>query len=447
MRREDGYANLVTGAGKANRDPMSNWIFGIGELLSDKLLSDLYVGNKLARRIIDLPSDESVKNWIDIEKVEDDIKENMGNILEDIGAESFFADAVRWARLYGGAAILIIVDDGGTLEDPINYNNIQAVEQLRVYDRTEISYTNTMLYDDPSSPTYGKPEFYTISPRNGTSFMVHESRLLLFNGEPTPSRYSTLFQDWGMPVLQGLTDEIRDCKISYSGGALIIQRISQAIHKVPDLSDMLATEDGEELAMKRLQLIDMSRSLLNTILIDAEEEFELKNIPITGVRDLLDQFGILVSALSGIPYTMLFGRSPAGMNSTGQSDLENYYNMVRQIQKRNIKKPLQKLIRLLFLSKKGPTNGAEPKGWKLEFNPLWLPSDKEKAETEKIGADAKKAKAEAANIYAGMGALDSSEVRKTLEEDYPIDNSIDPATEEIPPDEKKVKGNEGNKEV
>lgn len=422
--RQDGYMNLVTGAGKKNRDPMANWTFGVGELLSDGILADLYVGNRLARKIIDLPSDEAVKNWINIENAED-IQEAMESTIEDLGAETAFADAVRWSRLYGGSAILIIADDGCTLEEAIDMNNIKSIEQLRVYDRTEISYTNTMLYTDPSSKEYGKPEFYTISPRNGISFMVHESRLLLFNGEPIPSRYASLYQDWGMPVLQGITEDLRNCNISYQSAALILQRLSQAIYKMPDLSTLLETEEGENLAMKRLQLIDMSRSLLNTILIDGEEDFDLKNIPLTGIKDLLDQFGILVASLSNIPYALLFGRSPAGMNATGESDLENYYNMIRQIQKRHIKKPLQKLIRLLFLCKDGPSKGTEPEGWKLEFKPLWLPSDKEKAETNKLESESNKLEAETAEIYVNISSLDPSEVRENIKNSYPIDDNLE----------------------
>ncbi|MFT9498033.1 DUF1073 domain-containing protein [Anaerosolibacter sp.] len=430
MIRSDGYMNLVTGFGQKNRDPMANWSFNMGDLLSEQALSNLYMGNRLAKKIVDLPADEAVKNWIDIKKIDTDIVEMVQKELNRLNAEHVLGDGLRWSRLFGGSAIFIVAQDGGLPEDPLDIRSLETVEQIRVYDKTEIFYEDTMLYDDPHDLKYGQPEHYTIQPVGGMPFKVHESRLLLMKGEPLPARYRAIYQDWGMPILQGITEELQNCSISYSSAALVLQRFSQAIYKMPDLSALLETEGGEKQAMDRLHLIDMARTILNTILIDSEEEFELKNITITGIKDLLDQFGILISSISNIPYTLLFGRSPAGMNSTGESDLENYYNMVRQIQKRLLSEPLIKLIKLIFLSQSGPTKGKEPDNWSLEFNPLWLPSDEEKAKTDKMAAEKDKVEAETAKIYVDIGALDPSEVRTGLEDKYYIDKSIDMSGEE-----------------
>ena len=55
----------------------------------------------------------------------------------------------------------------------------------------------------------------------------------------------------------------------------------------------------------------------------------------------------LLSAVTCIPQTILFGRSPAGENATGESDLENYYNFVEGIQKRMLKKNIRTLIKAI----------------------------------------------------------------------------------------------------
>lgn len=49
----------------------------------------------------------------------------------------------------------------------------------------------------------------------------------------------------------------------------------------------------------------------------------------------------MLSALTNIPQTILFGRSPAGMNATGESDFENYYNFIERIQKQDVKEKPQ----------------------------------------------------------------------------------------------------------
>jgi len=52
---------------------------------------------------------------------------------------------------------------------------------------------------------------------------------------------------------------------------------------------------------------------------------------------------------------------------------------------------------------------------------LWVPSDKEKAEVEKLEAEADKIEADTMAVYAGLQALDPSEIRAKIAEDYEID--------------------------
>ena len=145
----------------------------------------------------------------------------------------------------------------------------------------------------------------------------------------------------------------------------------------------------------------------------------------TGVKDIIEQAQYALSSVTGIPSAILFGRAPAGMNSTGKSDLENYYNMVERIRKRILKPNLSRLIWLLGLAKDYNLN--LPQEYSIEFAPLWNLSGKEKAETEKLIADTQKQKADAAKIYHDLGAIDAKEVRETLsnEKKYILDRSLD----------------------
>lgn len=101
--------------------------------------------------------------------------------------------------------------------------------------------------------------------------------------------------------------------------------------------------------------------------------------------------------------------------------------MVRQIQKRQLKKPLDKLVKLLMLSKDGLFHGRELPKWAIKFNPLWLPNAKEQAETDKMQAETKEKIANIRRTYMDSGALDASEVRQKLKEEgeYQIDDSLE----------------------
>ena len=68
---------------------------------------------------------------------------------------------------------------------------------------------------------------------------------------------------------------------------------------------------------------------------------------LSGYKDVIENFQSLLSSVSGIPITILFGRSPAGMNSTGDADLENYYSIVRDIQLNYIRSNYERLINII----------------------------------------------------------------------------------------------------
>jgi phage-related protein (TIGR01555 family) len=235
--------------------------------------------------------------------------------------------------------------------------------------------------------------------------------------------------------MQGLFDAIAHNDDSYSTGRLLLERMSQAIVMLNGLNEKIETDEGSEVVKQRLDLIDLARSIRNIMALDKEDEFKVFNVPLTNVPEMIDRFGMFVSALANIPYTMLFGRNTSGLNSNDQSQLENFYSFVGRMQKRRLKGNVDRLTKLLMLSRNGLFKGIEPKGWKVELCPLWVPSEKERAETEKLESDAKKAKAETAKTYADINALDGSEVRQMLSVDSEyaehMDMSLDMSGEVI----------------
>ena len=109
------------------------------------------------------------------------------------------------------------------------------------------------------------------------------------------------------------------------------------------------------------------------------------------------------------------------MNSTGESDFENYYNLVGRIQERSLRPNLMQLIYFLNLA----YDLKFPEEWSIEFNPLWNLSEKEKAEIDKLIAETQNQKATMLKTYLEIGAVDADEVRKIISADFQLDSSID----------------------
>ena len=177
--------------------------------------------------------------------------------------------------------------------------------------------------------------------------------------------------------------------------------------------------------------------LPDSIAIDSDgEDYDFKTFSMAGVKDVLDSTCNMLSAVTEIPQTILFGRSPAGMNATGENDMENYYNMVENIQKQNMKKNSRTVIDLIL--RQGRLEGKipeEPK-YKVKFAALWSLSDTEKANVDKTKADTEYTKAQTSQIYMDSNVLDPSEVRKSLasEGDFEIEEVLSEEELNLPED-------------
>ena len=418
--RQDGYSKLLNKYGTA-QDSSTAYQYNQEIITNDLELIRLYEGNGLFTKIIDRPSEEAVKHGFDIDFGDEDIAEYVDDRMDDLDFESKFATAEKWARLYGGSIIVMLVDDGRGLEEPLDWENVRTIEELRVFERAIVQPDYTSMYNfhfldtiDSGRP-FAEPEFYQVFSIYGY-FIVHRSRCLVFrNGRLPEQTTNAIYRYWGIPEYVKIKRALRECITSHENGTKLLERCVQAIYKMKNLANMLATDEGEDKVLQRLQIIDIARSILNSIAIDSDgEDYDFKTFSMAGVKDVLDSTCNMLSAVTEIPQTILFGRSPAGMNSTGENDMENYYNMVENIQKQNMKKNSRTVLDLIL--RQGKVEGRipeEPK-YKVKFAALWSLSDTEQANVDKTKADTEYVKAQTSQVYMDSNVLDPSEVRKSL---------------------------------
>ena len=81
--------------------------------------------------------------------------------------------------------------------------------------------------------------------------------------------------------------------------------------------------------------------------------------------------------------TKLFGRAPAGMNATGESDLQNYYDYVDTLRQSVLAPILRLLLPVLCMS----AIGEVPEDLDITFPPLWTPTAREVAEIARDKAE------------------------------------------------------------
>lgn len=407
--RADGFSDVMRLYQSQTAQTGEMWI-------PDYDLAEKYQYNGLFSKIIDRPAEEALKHGMEYNVSDADLREFLDDALDRLDWEEKAVTAIRWARLFGGSIIVMLLDDGGGLEEPVNWQDVRSVEELRVYERA-------IVQPDPDTYRTGKAEYFDVSSTYGGTFRVHRSRCLVFkNGSLPEYGAAQQYYYWGLPEYIRIHKDLSRALKTHTNAANMIEKSVQPVYKQKNLQSTLAAEGGDTAVLKRLNVIDQARGMLNSIAVDMDgEDYDFKTFQMTGAKEILESTCNLLSAVTCIPQTILFGRSPAGENATGESDLENYYNFVEGIQKRMLKKNIRTLIKAIVQA--GVYDGSieNPGNIKPTFKPLWSLSETEKATVELTKAQRAQVAAQTAQLYIDMQAIQPEEVRQALAKDEQVD--------------------------
>lgn len=416
VSRADGYVNLLSRYG-SQQDTSVHTHFEPEQLPSDTQLAIHYEYNGLFARIIDAPAEEAVKKGFDL-GLDGTADQLVRDTLDFLDWEELASTAIKWARLFGGCIVVMLIDDGRGLDEPVDWENVQSIEELIPFDRSVVTpeyLDDGGYFFTDRTQRHGECEYYTVASEKGC-FRVHESRCLVFKNGCLPERTTqSEYKYWGIPEYIRIHQALQDAVVSHGSAIKMLEKSVQPIYKMQRMSEMLASEEGESQILRRLTLIDMARGLLNSIAIDSEgEDYTFQQFQLSGVKDIVDSACNMLSALTNIPQTILFGRAPAGENATGEGDMENWYSYVERVQKIMLKKNLNRLVRIVLLAEVNRGKLKEMPQYRLTFHPLWSLSELEQATLEQNRAAAGLSRAQTFQTYVDMQALDPSEVRRKL---------------------------------
>lgn len=418
VERKDGWMNLFTGLGTRADKTKSTRAVPTG-FLTDAEKEIIYADDGLGARIVDLlPEDMMKMGWHYVFENEkegfDNYSKIYNHIFKEIRANYKIALALKWARLYGGALILLGVYDGESLDQPLNLNKIKNFENLKIIPRNNVMYGTMEFQMNPELPHYGQVEYYPVTFYTGRQYQmqrVHYSRVIEIKGIEIPSSEASPipieFRYWGLSVFQRIQDRLKELGSSFSSLANLLNELTIGKYKYKDLAQVMSSDDGGELVQKRLQAMDLMKSVFHSVLLDTDESFERDTLSFGGVSDVMYQFMMMTSAATGYPMTKLFGISPGGLNSTGEADMYQYYDMVKAKQETELLPIIERLVKIISEWQNIP----EPE---IVFNPLEQMTEKEQAELEAKKADSEYKKMQTYQGYIDMGIM-SPEIVEELE--------------------------------
>lgn len=414
MMKLDSWANVYTGLGILNKDKRLGGT-PVADLLNEAELEEIHTADDLGKRITGRLPEDMLREWFTLKSSsmdQDQIAETM-SLLDSFDLRSKLEEALDWARLYGGSGLILgIKDSEGKAEEPLDLDKIADVEYFTVMQRYELDPV-TPVNGDVTSQNFGLPDAYRLNPRTDATagenqesinhIPVHWTRIIRFEGDKLARSKFRQNNYWHASVFVRLVNALRNFHGAHDSLAVLIQDFAQAIYKISDLADIVSGKDGLELISTRLEAVNKGRSVLGAVLIGEGEEFERKSTPLTGIEHLMSNINSRLVAATDMPHTILLGESPSGLGATGDSEKRDWYDYVKAQQQKKLRPALERILKVIFHSKKGPTKGVEPDDWEIEFNPLWQPTQKEAVETRKTQADMDK-------IYLETGVLAPEEV-------------------------------------
>ena len=388
----DSMTSMVSGL-SGERDKFSE-LSHFHVPLRKEQIDAAYKGNWMARKGINIPAHDMTREWRSWQAEKDQI-EAIEEEEKRLKLQQKVKQALSLSRRYGGAVLLL----GVRSDNPRTELKPESIRQgdlkyVHVMSRYDIGHGQMRL--DPEDPYYGQPDYYELRTEFGTYrhlYRIHPSRVILFCDESSPVS-ERLQTPWGDSVLEHTNDAVKSATLANQAISVLMTEAGVDVISMPGLMAQLATEESTARVTARLQRAQAIKSLINALVLDGGgpdgkggETYEKKQVNFAHLPDVLQAQMQVASAAFDIPATRFLSQSPKGMNSTGESDLKNYYDRIRAEQKNDLGATLRTLDEILIRT----STGERDKSIYYDWRPLFQKDAKELAEIEKILADAVKA--------------------------------------------------------
>lgn len=397
---DGSYVNFATNLG-TERDKASHGKFVKNIALGDQDFEAAYE-DWLAKKIINRPVQDMLRAGWFYTGLKELQSKKMADEVNRLQLHRKLYTAFKYARLYGKSYILIGFT-GGDLADPVDWNDIRrgGLQFLTVLKKSQVETASGTELVPPSENNGdpNQPKYYQIRTVESSQakHKVHYKRVIeIKNGEEAESTllsiYRTLLHFVG----------------TNSAAAALVHEAKIDVIQMPNLIDSLKNRMKD--TVQRFSAAAFMKSINGMLVLDASEKYESKTNNLSGLPELMREYGAQTAAAADIPFTVLFGQTTSGLNNSGEFDLRSYYDRINTDQQWLLHPILLPLLRLIYQS----LFGKVPVGMDITFYPLWQLDYKTRSEVEKNNAerDAK---------YLEKGIVSEAQVARQLREDGTYD--------------------------
>ena len=326
-------------------------------------ITAVYHGSWVFRRIIDKIAQDMWSAGISIEgSIPPEGVQRVQKRLSRLRSELIWA--TEQARLYGGAASLIMVNDGtDDLSKPLNLNGIKKGASIQLWstDRWWGLSTSSEKVTNYKSKDFNTPLYYTFNIEDAQSvdssnlnIKVHHSRVLRWVNRRSVRLINTLLLGWGISELEHLYQDLMIYENAKATGGSLLDKTLLEIVKVEGLRGIMqglglgSTAQEQELAS---QMAGLNNFRMNsTVLLDKENDYQQFTATFTGVSELLETYKDVISGSAEMPKVLLYGDTKGGLTSDSPAEMEFYAQTINGKQEEMLRPPLDKLLPVIFAS-------------------------------------------------------------------------------------------------
>lgn len=319
------------------------------------LLSESYVEHGLIQTMVDLPVDDAFRSEIEFKTTEltKDEQLKIKEFIEDKDFVEKFKYSIKWARLFGGGALIIMTGEDD-LSVPMDTTKLKGmpVEFVPV-DLWELYYGDYDVNDQQLDyfrdvelrKLLYRPEVY-----NYYGERIHKSRIFRVEGKEAPSFVRPRLRGWGFSVLETLVRGFNQYLKGVDSTFEMLDEVKVDVYSINNFATALMSKNGEANVRRRIMLANQLKSYLNALVLDKNDDYQSKShsSSFSGLAEVMKEIRYQIASDLRMPLSKLFGIGSSGFSS-GEDDIKNYNTMVETEIRSKVKNNLKNLYKLFCL--------------------------------------------------------------------------------------------------
>ena len=381
-RVEDGFSNQLARMGANTLNLLESTEYVSKNITrNSQMLNTLYREHWLVNKLINSVPEDMLKNWYKLDsQLQPDSLQKFRRLERTTNLHAKILEGLRWGRLYGGGAGIIMIEGHeDILDEPLELDLVMpdSFKGLIILDRYSGITPMSELVTDINSPDFGLPKYYTVHATESVELgqQIHHSRIVRFTGRELPyiDKISEMY--WGVSEIEHIFEELKKRDNTSWNIAMLVFSANMKVYKMDGMGELgLMDEMAQKDLHNALSAMSWMMNNQGMQIIGKEDDFVTHQFSFSGLAQIYEMFIMDLAGACEMPVTKLFGRSPAGMNATGESDMQNYYDHIEEQQESALRPVIDKLLPIMCMS----IFGAIPDDLDYSFNPCRRPTEEER---------------------------------------------------------------------